>query len=469
MKSSVITQASPPAQSFYPNASSQGLRSEWTIVILLVLIHIPLGVLLYERGSISLIHPFSVFLFGMWRALFGSNDLDDVAYVIAYIVGVEVLWRMAGVPVFWEFGKYGSSLIMITALVRRRMLQIPALPLFFFAFLIPSAIMVVLQRGPEDSEGALSSNMSGPFLLLICCWFFSNVNLNVQQVRKLILAIIIPMISIAIAALFYTVTAEDLAFTGESNIATSGGFGPNQVSSILGLGAFLSISYLLLFKNKPFQALFFVVLTLLFSAQSVLTFSRGGMYNAVGATVLVALFQIRNLKDGFRRLAPIVGVSIIFLLVVFPYLDNFTGGALQERFEDSDPTRRGDIIESDFKLFTDHPVFGVGVGNAYFLREKYLGGKAMSHTEFARIISEHGLFGILALVSLVLMVIFNFRQRKAGFDRALMFGFAGWSFFFMLNAGMRLAAPAFALGMVYMTVKDLNGQSSAKPRLENGR
>lgn len=469
MKSSLITQVSDPRQTDYPSVSSHGLRSEWTIVTLLVLIHIPLGVLLYDKGSIAMIHPFSVFLYGMWKALFGSYELDDVAYVIAYIVGVEVLWRMAGVPIFWEFGKYGSSLIMITALVRRKMLNIPVLALFFFAFLTPSALITLMQRGPAESEGTLSTNMSGPLLLLIASWFFSNLTMSMQQVRKLIFAIVIPIISIAIATLFYTVTAEELVFSGESNLATSGGFGPNQVSSILGMGAFLSISCLLLFRNKPFQAFFFGVLAILFSAQSVLTFSRGGMYNAVSAVVLVALFQIKDLRDGFRKLAPIVGISLIFLFVVFPYLDNFTGGSLQERFEDSNPTRRGDIIESDLKLFIDHPVFGVGVGNAYFLHEKNLGGRAMSHTEFARLISEHGLFGALALVCLLLMVVFNFNRKEAGFDRALMIGFAGWGFFFMLNAGMRLAAPAFVLGMAYMTVRAIGSQNPNATSLENRR
>lgn len=439
----------------YMKLVSKQAHDNFKLPLLLILLHIPLGIFLYNAGSLGLLHPFAALVIGMRRALLKEVRLESVAVVAAYIVGVEVLWRMAAVPVFWEVGKYFGALIMITALVRRGLWQIPAFPIFYFVLLMPAVLLTISQFNLNEAKGIISSTMSGPFFLMISCWFFSYLKLTRPQIRNLLLALIIPLLSVAVTTLFYTVTTPDIEFSGESNFATSGGFGPNQVSSMLGLGAFLCVACFLLFKNNFYYSLFFGVLALLFTSQSVLTFSRSGMYNAVGAILLIVIFQMQNLKDGIRRLIPIAGIAIIFMLVVFPYLDNFTGGALQDRFEDRGTSKRGDIVETDIKIFIENPAFGVGVGNAYTERAKFLEYKAMSHTEFGRVVAEHGLFGVLSIFALVLMIVINFRKQDSTFGRALVVGLVGWSMLFMLNAGMRLAAPSLILGMIYLTTINL--------------
>jgi O-antigen ligase len=436
-----------PAQ-IVPKQMRQNLGFPW----LLILLHIPLGILLYNAGSLGLLHPLLVVVIGMRYAILIEEKLENVALVGAYLVGIEVLWRMAGTPIFWEVGKYVTALMMITALVRRRLWQFPAFPLFYFILLLPSCLITVLQNSFDESRSILSSNLSGPFCLFICCWFFSHLRLCQLQIKKLLLALIIPLISVAVTTLFYTVTASEIEFSGESNFATSGGFGPNQVSSILGLGAFLTVACFLLFKNNFSYVLLWGILTLLFTSQSVLTFSRGGMYNAVGGILLIVIFQMRNLQDGIKRLLPVMVITIVFLFFVFPYLDNFTGGTLQERFEDRDPTKRADILETDLNIFAENPIFGVGIGNAYEERAKYLDYKAMSHTEFGRIVAEHGSLGLIGLIMLALMVVVNFNKQNSVFGKALVAGLIGWSTLFMLNTGMRLAAPSFIWGMSYVLV-----------------
>lgn len=450
------------------------LPESFRFPLVLVLLHLPLGFFLYYGSTLALLHPIVVFMLGMRAAFSTEEKLEIPAQFAAYIIGAEVLWRMAEVPIFWEFGKYGAAAILITALIRRKLWKIPPFATFYFLLLIPASLIPIVQYSLEKSKGTLSSIMSGPFLLMVSCWFFSHLKLNHLQIRKLLLAMIIPLMSVALSTLFFTVTTEDIQFNGESNFATSGGFGPNQVSSMLGLGAFLCIACFLLFKNTLNYAIYFGVLAVLFSAQSVLTFSRGGMYNAVGAVLLIIVFKMGNLKDGIRRLVPLLAISAVFLLVVFPYLNDFTGGALQERFEDTDPTKRGDIVEADMKIFASSPVLGVGVGNAYAERAKYMDGKAMSHTEFSRLVSEHGSLGLLALVALGLMILANFGKQSSSFGRAFVAGAAGWSILFMLNAGMRLAGPSLVIGMIYLTIldfrtkkADLDEYEKRPPRLRN--
>jgi len=103
-------------------------------------------------------------------------------------------------------------------------------------------------------------------------------------------------------------------------------------------------------------------------------------------------------------------------------------------------------------IFYDNPMFGVGLGLAYDYRERYLGYKAMTHTEFSRLLSEHGVFGAVALLSLIGMSLVNLKRQPSNVGRALVIGASAWSVMYMLNAGMRLGAPAFIWSLTFVTL-----------------
>lgn len=435
-----------------PIALAKGKSRELRLLLILAVIHVPLGVLIYGVGSLALLHPYGALAVGLYWAMQKHVKLERVAIAIAYIVGAEVLWRMAQVPVFWEFGKYGSGAIAIVALVRRNRFHIPKLPLFYFLMLLPACLLTLTEMDAASARGTLSSILSGPVLMFICCWFFSNLEVSVVQLRRMFLALIVPLISVASATLFYTVTLENIQFSGESNFATSGGFGPNQVSAALGLGALTALMCFVLFKNNTKYKFFFVAVSVLFAAQSIMTFSRGGMYNAAGAIIVVVLFQFRDPRSAVKRVGPLIVLAILFAVLVFPVLNNFTGGSLQERFEDTGTTHRIEIVQSDFEIFWENPILGVGVGLAYDTREKILDFKAMSHTEFTRLISEHGLFGVGALLCLVAMLVGNIRRQRSVVGQSAVAGAGIWCMLFMVNTGMRLAAPSFMLGLTFVTL-----------------
>ncbi len=424
----------------------------YRVPLLLILLHVPLGLLLYRSTSLALIHPLAVLITGLYFAVRRDAELEKVAYVAAYIIGAEVLWRMAQAEIYWEFGKYAVALIMIVALVRRSRWNLPKWPLIFLVLLIPACLSTMFADGLSDAKDKLSFNMSGPFLLFVSCWFFSHVQITLLQLKKLLIYITIPLVSVAFVSLFYTVTIENIDFFNDSNYIVSGGFGPNQVSSMLGMGVFLILASYLLFKNGFKDTAILSLCALLFAAQSVLTFSRGGMYNAIGATLAVAIFQMRDLRKNIKRLVPLFGLGLVFLLMLFPYLDDFTGGALQTRFEDTGTTGRTEIVEADFRIFYENPILGAGVGEARDLREAYFGKAVAAHTEFARIMAEHGLLGIFALCCLFLGVVHRLQKSRTDVGKALTIGVVAWSSLFMLSAGMRLAAPAFLWGLSFVTM-----------------
>ncbi len=441
------------------------LSRNFRLLVLISLAHLPLGVLIYAAGPFAILHPAAVLIVGLYWAVKAEYRLERVALAIGYLVGAEVLWRMAGVPVFWEFGKYGSAAIAMVALVRRKQFNIPKLPLAYFMVLIPSCVVTFTQRDLSAVQAILSTQMSGPFLLFVASWFFSKSTVNSHQLRLILYAIVVPLLSVAFATLFFTVTNENIQFTSESNFATSGGFGPNQVSSLLGLGAFLALACILIFQNSARYRVYLMMLAIFFSAQSVMTFSRGGIYNAIGAITVVALVEFQRPNVAVRRLAPIIGLVATFLVFVFPVMNNFTGGQLGERFEDTGTTQRTEIAESDLQLFWESPVFGVGVGESYALRERFLEHKAMSHTEFSRLFSEHGAFGVAALLLLAAMVVSNFLRQQTLMGRAFVAGAAVWCCLFMTNTGMRMAAPSFMWGLTFLTIGN-QGPAPRKRRLD---
>lgn len=458
----------PKKQNNFLQEIQKRFEKDSTRLLFLTFLHLPLGVFLYSAGLLGIIHPLAVFGLGMYWAFSKKVKLDRIAYLTAYLVGFEIIWRMAQTPIFWEFGKYGSSLIMIAALLNRKHYKIPVMPAAFIILLIPACLITLVTYDLSFARERISFNFSGPAFLFVSCWFFYHLKVVNLQIKELLIFLLIPLFTVAATTLFYTVSSEDILFSNESNVSTSGGFGPNQVSSMLGLGVFITLACYLLYKNDLKFKLYFAIGALFLAAQSVLTFSRGGIYNALGAIGILILFQLQNISEIAKKIVPFILFFVIFLALIFPFLDDFTGGKLLERFEETGTTGRMELIEADFEILAEDPIWGVGLGNANQYRESILGKQALSHTEFSRLISEHGLFGILALIMLIAIAVNNFFRQNSVFGRALIAGVVLWCCLFMLNAGMRLAAPSFLWGFSFINIVGVQpGQRKNSLKKEN--
>jgi hypothetical protein len=450
MNYSYIT--APRALMYGPRTKASGVLRKHRLPVLLIFLHAPLGLVLMQNANLAAVHAYVVLLLGLYWALNRNKRLEDIGALVAYLVSSEVLWRMAEAPVFWEFGKYAAGMIMISALAARNKWKIPSLPMLYFLFLLPACFLTVIADGFGDAKEKLSFNISGPLLLLISCWYFSHNRLNWLQVRKVLFWLLVPLVSVGITTLFFTVTAEKIRFTDESNRATSGGFGPNQVSAMLGLGVFICIACYLLFKNRSKEKLLLAFLAIFLAAQSVMTFSRGGIYNAAGATLVVLLFQMNNVGKGLKKIIAVGSIAAIFMLAIFPQMNDFTGGTLGARFESTETTGRFEIAEADLMIFMENPVWGAGVGEAFEYRAKFFKHMVAAHTEFSRMVAEHGVFGIFSLLALGLAASFAFWRQKTDLGRSIAAGFITWSVLFMFNTGMRLVAPSFIWGLSFIVL-----------------
>jgi hypothetical protein len=440
---------------------AQGLRVH---PLVLLVLHAPLGLLMSEVPAVSTAHAAATFLVGVWIAAMGRR-LEQVAYEGAYIVGAEVLWRMTGAQIPWEFGKYATAAVLLISMARRSRLQGPMLPFLYFVLLLPSCLLTLLGETLGEAREQISFNLSGPFALMVSALFFSDLRLDAEQVQRLRLALLGPVIGIAAIAMFVMLTNPDLVFTGESNNATSGGYGPNQVSAALGLGAMLLVFFVMEARaGRALRVALFALMVVL-AAQSALTFSRGGLYNAVGGVLLGLVFLMRDARSLVKLLAVaalLVGTATFYVL---PKLDEFTDGALMRRFESTDPTNRDTIIDADLQIWSEHPLLGVGPGQGPAYR-KVISYGAAAHTEFSRLFAEHGFFGFVSLVLLLAAGARALVDSGGPQARAVKASMIGWSLLYMLNAAMRLAAPSFLFGLAFANL-DLDeqgeGQSELRP------
>ena len=140
--------------------------------------------------------------------------------------------------------------------------------------------------------------------------------------------------------------------------------------------------------------------------------------------ISIALFSyfilaIVNLADKFllEKVLPsaktytfLVGVLGLIILIIATItwftVVSITDGAISKRYGIAggtygerlvlDLTGRAQIYKIDLDIFSDYLLTGCGPGQANNLREIYGYGKVVAaHTEFSRMLAEHGILGLL--------------------------------------------------------------------------
>lgn len=435
-----------------PVAATQSRRQELLITLFLIA-HIPLGMAFRQLNGLGMAHVILTLTIGLIFVVQRSG-YERVMYVAAYIAGSEVLWRMTKVSVFWEIGKYAISFLLLLAILRSGRWKSSDLPFIYFVLLLPSAVPVFLERSFAVARSEIAFNLSGPFALMVCVWFFSRVRLTVDELNNAFLVMLAPLLSIAFLG-SSAIASGAVQFDTESNAAASGGYSGNQVSSILGLGFLCLLLFLLTSQRFSYLRTLLKLIMLWLAGQSIMTFSRGGMYNTLGAMIMTLYFLIKDTKLRMRFLLSVIPLTLIGIFVLFPFLNDLTDGNLEKRFESTKLTGRDEIMRGDLHLWEQYPLMGVGPGISKELRDNHYGVAA--HTEYTRMLAEHGVFGLYALILLVVMTLSAIFRQQSSTGKAVAVAMTTWSLLFMTNAGMRLAVPSFVFGLAWTKLRiDLN-------------
>ena len=214
--------------------------------------------------------------------------------------------------------------------------------------------------------------------------------------------------------------------------------------------------------------LFYLVL------RALLTFSRGGVMGSMLAllgAVAVLFFSSHGFRRQLRKSLPYIVLSLAFFVGVFIVANTITNNFLLYRYQGLNTTEaltgqktgdkniltgRDEIMKADFKIFLQYPGFGVGYGMGEQYRARYYGQFAAAHTEFARLMSEHGILGIIfMLVGMIVLPLHFFFKEKDSLTRCFMVAFYLLSMFTMFHAAMRLALPGVIFGAAFMRIMSL--------------
>jgi O-antigen ligase len=161
-----------------------------------------------------------------------------------------------------------------------------------------------------------------------------------------------------------------------------------------------------------------------------------------------------------------LGLPILFLLVVFA--NNITNGNLLLRYKgetygtllgtkENDlnnlTTGRLEIFLSDVSIFSEHPIFGVGVAASAAYRTSEKGAGAIAHVELSRLLSEHGILGGLVFL-LLLTGLFNlYLKRKTG--NILLFLFGIIAMYTTFHAATRTFLSPLLLSIAFIPLRNI--------------
>ena len=454
----MIRRSAAPAR---PSTTERGPDVSWVLQLVFVLASGVLAVWMPKHGGAAMWHGRLTLLGGVALAMIFSRPAP-AAYAAAYIAGCEVIWRMKKAELPWEMGKYATILILVMAIMRAGKLRRSFLPAAYFICLLPSCVIVLGVLPPDEIRDQLTFNLLGPLALAVCAIFFATVPLTVQELRNTLICLIGPGFGIALLALESLQASAYVTFGDVSNATASGGYGPNQVSAVLGLAILSILCYLMLGSPSKIMTGFLFLLVLFLLRQVILTFSRGGLYMALGGAAAGCFFLVRDRKQRTRVLIGGAVLSLVFFALLLPRIEKMTRGAVSERFGSVETTGRWELIEAGFDTFFHNPVLGLGPGGGDKNRLRYF-RVGTAHTEWTRMLAEHGTLGMISAVCLIAMAWQNIRRAPTPREKAIAAAFAMYCFLHLSVDATRLAAPSFAFGLATVTILRPRRRAAAAP------
>lgn len=426
--------------------------------LILLGLHVVIGVGIYFFKSLSVFYFLLIVFLSVYYILKSStkNKTTMVLFGGAYMVGAEVFLRMTGGNLAYEASKYVVILLLFLGMFSSGKLDRKSYTYFIYLFLLIPGIVVASKTLNFDTNmrKAVAFNLSGPICLGISALYCYNRSISFKDFQKVIIAFILPLVSTLIYLFLYTPNLREVLTSTGSNYDTSGGFGPNQVATMLGFGIFLLVVRFFINSKNIFYKALHLFLIAFMTYRALITFSRGGVY--VAAIIIAAFIWTYYVYTSKKFRVKIISLVVLFgLVLTFTWVASSlnTFGLLEKRYANQDAignekeditTGRKELLASELNEFFENPFFGVGVGKIKEIRFEKEGVIAASHNEMSRILAEHGIMGVIAFLILVITpLVYRLRNKRNIF-------FYSFYIFWLLtinHSAMRIAAPAFIYGL----------------------
>jgi len=442
--------------------------------IRMLLLHIGYGLIIYLFPSLSKIILLGIMASFLFLIIDRKNRGNEALMAAAYIAGGEVFFRQTSALLFYETGKYAVIIYLLFGMFFKGASSKTIPYWIYLLVLFPGIVVASITVSYEaDFRKLIAFNISGPVCLGITALYCYYKKIKKEDFQRVLVMLLMPLITQMTYLYLYTPSMADIKISLSGNYAATAGFGPNQISTVLGLGCFLLCTRLFTIRQKLINTIDLIFLILM-GYRAVITFSRGGVITAILALMAFLIFfyykqEARKMEGTNFR---IVGMISIFCLIWF--ISSFeTRGLIGNRYTNRDAagqlkqditTGRVELIETELTAFYKNPIVGIGVGKGREYREEHLGIGINTHNEISRLLSEHGMLGLVALLILISVpIVFWTKFRNNYYFLAFM------AFWFMTinHSAMRIALPAFVYGLALLYIVDEKKDPVHRKRLAN--
>ncbi len=425
----------------------------------MLILHVAIGYTIYLFEFTSKFILLGAICFFLYQIVKKGNKNDEVLLAAAYVTGFEVLSRMTGGAFTYEFAKYAVIGFLVLGMFYRGFTRTSWPYVFYLFLLVPGILFSAINLNYDTDVGnAIGFNLSGPVCLGISALYCYNRTIPKERLRLILQALLLPIISMTIYLYLFTPSIRDSLQGTSSNFAASGGYGPNQVATVLGLGMFVLFTRLLTIKNMFINSVDILLLGLV-GFRGIVTFSRGGIITAAACAIVFIVFYIFSSKVTSKRSVILkVGISSLVIFGIWVTSSIATLGLIDKRYSNENAagelkeditTGRTKLIASELEAFYEFPVTGIGVGKVKEYRKKNTGIVSATHNELSRLLSEHGILGVFAIFILIIApVLFWFTNQSNPY----LFAFLAFWFLTINHSSMRIAAPAFIYGLALLNI-----------------
>jgi hypothetical protein len=395
-----------------------------------------------------------------------GNVFIWLVFILVYLSSFELLARISFASPFipYELGKY---LVFVFLLVGILFGFRKGLTGFVLLILLMPALLV--NEADVSDYKSIIFNILGPVNVALSIVFFKKQTLSRENFISFLKLLLFPTVSVLAYIMIKTPNLDEVKFGLEANAETTGGFGSNQVSTALGLGTFL----IFIFWRKKWYFSGYrwldLIFLIVFAFRGLLTFSRGGMLGGIlGIIIVLALEPYRRpgpmVSQNITRILKIIPL-ILVLLITFRVANEVTGGKLLLRYKGETKgtlsgrkektlnvitSNRYDIFVDDLQLWKEHPVLGVGVAGSSLLRDNTRG--YLAHVELSRLISEHGILGVLYFIILLYSGYNVFRRRHIHDLNPVLLAFFTIAIFTTFHAATRTYISPLLIGLSMITI-----------------
>lgn len=423
--------------------------------------HLLLGAAIYFNHTIAVLYCWSLFLIGSLYIIGNKDKNFQVLSASAYLVGSEVFLRMTKATPTYEFIRYGLLFFLGLGIFYNGFDSKSKWYFIYILALIPGVILgFSVLENPIYSK--IIFDFIGPLLLTLASVYCFGKKISFQDLSRVLCFLKWPVFACLGYLFVFNINLNYLYFNTESNFLVTGNYGPNQVATVFGFVAFSLFVRLIIRPLKSWYAFFDVIILAYSMYICLLTFSRGG---TIVCLIICSVFIVQvYYNHSYLFNQPLVKLKFMVLfflgILIIATVAVKTDGLILKRYANqfSNGSQRNEskfarkkLVAYELDLFLKHPVLGAGVGFGKQNSVRVFGKKISTHNELTRSMAEHGVFGILAILIVLLTPLYFYQQTS---NNVYFWCFYLFWLLTILHSGLRISIPAFVYSLSLLSVDD---------------